>query len=332
MKGAVVAKPKLVLSQDASEKLFRILGSLEVLFVSEDLGGEFFLANAWRIPKTKISSIGRIAEKNYPLRFDEFISKVANKDLDVVITVGGDGIASYTATAMAIISQKEGFPKPMGILGFPAGTANVGPIVRANNDEHSLSKNIGLDAIEVSCAGRILGYGFNDVIIGRTFLGTADGKWVNLDARAMAEKGVAVQACMKDFPVVEANYKIFLNEKEVTGLPHGQIKQICISTLHQESLYGRAIIGGLVEADGFRHPAAIALLDKVSNDARPETWGVKSFRTTTQLCFDEGDLVELTGISKDACVIIDGNPFVIEGDSVALRCVPNVVLVYGNWR
>ncbi len=357
MKGALVAKPGFVLSQEAHERLFRILESLEVVFVSEDMGGEYFLSDAsgpfdasgpGRI--SKFISIGHITEENYALRFDEFVVKVATKGVDVVITVGGDGIASYMATA--IIRQQKKLSKPIGILGFPAGTANVGPIVQANQDEKSLLKKRGLDAIEVSCDGKVLGYGFNDVIIGRTFLGTIGGKWVNLNARAMAEKGVAVQYCLQDCmqeeSVVDTNFKIFLNEKEVSGLSHKPtyelppgnplglpqelIKQICISTLHQENLYGRAIIGGLVEANGFRHPAAIALLDKISNDARPETWGIKGFRTTTQLCFDEGDVIELAGFAKDVCVIIDGNPFVIEKDSVVLRCVPEAVLVYGNWR
>lgn len=359
MKGALVAKPGFVLSQEAHERLFRILESLEVVFVSEDMGGEYFLSEASRPGRiSKFISIGHITERNYALRFDEFIVKVAAKGVDVVITVGGDGIASYMATA--IIRQQKKLSKHIGILGFPAGTANVGPIVQANQNEKSLLKKKGLDAIEVSCAGKVLGYGFNDVIIGRTFLGTIDGKWANLNARAMAEKGEAVQYCLQDCmqeeSVVDLNFKIFLNGKEVYGLqprfPHGLphklphelppgnplglpqelIKQICISTLHQENLYGRAIIGGLVEAYGFRHPAAIALLDKISNDARPETWGIKGFRTTTQLCFDEGDVIKLAGFAKDVCVIIDGNPFVIEKDSVVLRCVPEAVLVYGNWR
>lgn len=330
MKGAVVAKPSFVLSPESSERLFEILGELDAIFVWEDMGGEYFLSNAKKIPKTKVISICHIKEENYPLRFDEFVLKIAPKDIDVVITVGGDGIASYVATA--IIRQQEHLPKPIGILGFPAGTANVGPIVQPNHSKKSLLKNIGLDAIEVSCAGKVLGYGFNDVIIGRTFLGTIDGKVVNLNARAMAERGEAVQDCIQESPVVSSDFKIFLNESEVAGLPHYPIKLICISTLHKENLYGRVVVGGLDEASGFKHPSAIALLDKVSTDARIETWGKKRIRNTAHLCFDEGDVVELAGFAKDASVIVDGNPFEIEGDSVALRCVPDAVLVYGNWR
>lgn len=124
MKGALVAKPGFVLSQEAHERLFRILESLEVVFVSEDMGGEYFLSEASRPGRiSKFISIGHITERNYALRFDEFIVKVAAKGVDVVITVGGDGIASYMATA--IIRQQKKLSKPIGILGFPAGTANV---------------------------------------------------------------------------------------------------------------------------------------------------------------------------------------------------------------
>ena len=329
MKGAVVAKPGFSLSPEANEKLFEILGKMGVVFVSPDMGGEYFLSRLNLIPQTKVVSVGSIEEKCYPLRFDEFISKAAQAGAEVVVTVGGDGIASYTATA--IIRQKAS--DSLSLLGFPAGTANVGPIVQANPSGASLLKKVGLDAIEVSCAGKVLGYGFNDVIIGRTFLGTLDGKWVNLNARAMALKGEAVQDDMKDSCVVDPGFKIIMNGKEMSlARADASIKQVCISTLHQDNLYGRAVFGGLSEAYGFKHPAALALLDKVSNDARPETWGRKELRTTVQLCFDETDLIKLDGLSKDACVIIDGNPFVLEVGSVDLRCVPNAVMAYGNWR
>ncbi len=87
-----------------------------------------------------------------------------------------------------------------------------------------------------------------------------------------------------------------------------------------------------MEASGMNHPAVIVLLDKVANDARPETWQQKAFRTTASLCFEAGDVIEIEGLSDGACVIIDGNPFVMGDKKLELRCVPESVLVFGIGR
>jgi hypothetical protein len=327
MTGAAVAKPGASLSGEGRDRLLAILGQFERLVVSDDMGGAFFRMLMAQNPDVEIISAGRINETSYPLRFDEFILKAGIMGARAVVTVGGDGIASYTATA--IIRQAARFASPMGILGFPAGTANVGPIVRQDNDGTSLQKSAKLDSIEVTCAGKVLGYGFNDVILGRTFLGTLGGRWANLNAAAMAKEGRAVESAMEEGAVTSEDFAVLLNGKKADarfGLP---VKQICISTLHQDNLYGRAISGALVEASGFSHPAAVALLDKISNDARPETWGEKGFRTTAQMCFDAGDAVEIRGLDDGVCVIIDGNPFILQENRITVRCVPDSVKVFG---
>ena len=326
MTGAAVAKPGLILSCEGKERLAAILGQFERLIVSDDMGGLFFRSLLEGNEDVELVSAGSISETSYPLRFDAFVLKAGILGAQVIVTVGGDGIASYTATA--VIRQSSRFSHAMGILGFPAGTANVGPIVRSNHDASSLQKSRALDSIEVSCGGRILGYGFNDVMIGHAFLGTLDGRLANLDARAMAERGEALESAMPDMPVASDGFCISLNGMKVPSDFPVPVRQICISTLHQDNLYGRAVLGGLSGACGFSHPAALALLDKVANDARPETWGDKSFRTTAHMCFDAGDLVEIRGLD-DACVIIDGNPFVLEDNAITLRCVPDSVKVFG---
>lgn len=326
MISAVVAKPGFSLSLDDEQKLFSIIGKFDTLLVSEDMGGSYFTSRSEFISECSIISVGCIEEKRYPFRFDEFVNKINSHGAEIIVTVGGDGIASYVATA--IIRQK----KSIGILGFPAGTANVGPIVRADHDSYSFAHKSEIDAIEVSCNGKVIGYGFNDVIIGWTFLGTVDGNCVNLKAHEMAKNGKAVEETDYDKPVVGNDFEICMNGKSKKFLQCALIKQICISTLHQDNLYGRTIMGGVAEAYGFEHPASIALLDKIATDARPETWGIKEFRTTSHLCFDEKDCVEIKGIANGACVIIDGNPFVLEKNKIDLRCIPNSVTVYGVGR
>ncbi len=330
MIGAVVAKPGFHLDDEKRGLLFSILKQFDVLLVSEDMGGEYFINGLGRTGQMKVVSVGSIEEEVYPLRFDEFVLKAGRHGAQIIVTVGGDGIASYMATA--IIRQSSRIPHGMGIFGFPAGTANVGPIVqniKQDTPDVILRKRQGMDSIEVKCAGKVLGYGFNDVIIGWTFLGTLGDKWVNLNARAMALKGEAVEEHDPDRGVTGPGFSVSLNGREQSIPSFYSIRQICISTLHQDNLYGRAITGSFIEASAFEHPAAVALLDKFSTDAREETWGEKRFRSTSHLCFDDTDRIRIDGIAEGACVIIDGNPFVLEENSIDLRCVPESVTVYG---
>lgn len=324
MIGALTAKPNLILSEDAKRQLTAILRQFDSLIVSDDMGGAGF-ASEQNLIGTPFTSIGPMKEKSYVLRFDEFVRKASDAGANLIVTVGGDGIASYVATA--IIRQNLG----LGILAFPAGTANVGPIVRPDHDSTSLVRSRRLDSIEVSCAGKILGYGFNDVILGRSFLGTVGGKWANLCARSMSERGEAIECQMTDEDVAAKAFSVYLNGQKMEN-PSFHVRQICISTLHQDNLFGRAVIGGLTEANNFSHPAAIALMDKVYNDARPETWGKKEFRLSSHLCFDAGDVIEIEGLADGVCVIIDGNPFVMKENRLMLRCVPDSVLVFGIGR
>ncbi len=329
MIGAVTAKPNLVLPEEKKNQLYSILRQFDALVVSEDMGSACFASDS-DLKGISFVSVGPIEEKSYPLRFEEFVGKASLKGAEVVVTIGGDGIASYSASA--IIKLQGSLCRPMGILGFPAGTANVGPIVRPDHDKNSLNRSARLDSIEVRCADKVLGYGFNDVIIGRSFLGTMDNRWVNLCAKSMAERGEAVECLMTDEPFTGRRFSIKMNGEAMDVPAFVPIRQICVSTLHQDNLFGRAVIGGLIEASGMGHPAAIALLDKVSNDARPETWNQKGFRTTSQMCFESGDVIELEGFADGVCVIIDGNPFVMQGDRLVLRCVPDSVKVFGIGR
>ena len=167
------------------------------------------------------------------------------------------------------------------------------------------------------------------MIIGWTFLGTLGDKWVNFSARDMALHGQAVVESNPDRDVTGPDFSVSRNGQVQNVPSFFSIRQICISTLHQDNLYGRAITGSFIEASAFEHPAAVALLDKFSTDARQETWGEKRFRSTSHLCFDDTDLIRIDGIAEGASVIIDGNPFILEKNSLDLRCVPESVTVYG---
>lgn len=322
MTGAVISKPSFHEFSVNKEEIKKLLESFTVLYTFKEMGGDYFAQNF-----SNTQSLGSLSAKSYVERFPEIAEKIREKNVDVLVTVGGDGIASYSASAL--INNKADNGKTIGIIGYPAGTANIGPIVQKSISPDSLKNYKELDAIEVSQNGNVIGYGFNDVVLGNTMLGTIDGKWANIDAKELAlnyniKEAIPVNKIVKD------NFTLTLNGKE-TDLTSfkGKIAQICISTLHQDNLNGRAVMGGLGESIGYEHPAALAILDKVSVDAREETWNCQSLRTTGHLCFCEKDTLVLKNFEKTTCIMIDGNPFVMNGDEITIKCKANAIPVYG---
>ena len=104
------------------------------------------------------------------------------------VTVGGDGAAAYAAECL--IRERSTVP----ILGIGAGTANAGPIVSFTADDlpdpESLKK-VKLGAVEARDGeGKHIAYGFNDLVIGNTFLGTSpEGETKTYAAKALAASG-----------------------------------------------------------------------------------------------------------------------------------------------
>lgn len=317
MIGAVLAKPGFKGISD-NPRLLDILSSFSTLFLSPDFGGEEFasLPNVKFISKTKASG--------YVERFSELVSLLSAEKVDYVVTVGGDGIACYLASAMIVEGKKS---KEMILVGYPAGTANIGPIVREGITRESLHHVRAIDGIEVKSGDKVLGYGFNDVIIANSFLGTLNNKTVNLDAFTMEEYGIA-KAVTPDGRILSPDFKVFVNgEKFSLPLDWDKIQQICVSTLWQDNIAGRAVFGGVLASVGYKHPAAISFMDRIVVDSRPENWNYRGVSTTSHVAFNENNEVVLEGLSERAHVIIDGNPFAIIDGKVSFCIHPDAVKI-----
>lgn len=317
MIGAVLAKPGFSGIND-NPRLLDILYSFSTLYLSPDFGEEKFTD----IPNTRILPKTRSA--GYVERFSEIVSFLSEANVDYVVTVGGDGIASYLASAMILGGNKS---REMVLVGYPAGTANIGPIVNQGITKDSLKHVRYIDGIEVTSGGRVLGYGFNDVIIANSFLGTLGGKTVNLDAYSMEEYGVA-KAVTPDGNILSSDFKLCINSNSLSlPLSWDRIQQICVSTLWQDNIAGRAVFGGVLASVGYKHPASIAFMDRIVVDSRPETWNYNGASTTSHVAFNEQDEIILEGLSDISHVIIDGNPFAISDGKVKLRVLPDAIKI-----
>lgn len=245
------------------------------------------------------------------------------KNLDLLITVGGDGIAAYIADAMLT----NGYNVPM--LGIAAGTANVGPIVCMQVEDlercdiNKWTKS-SFSAIEV-ISGKHVGYALNDVAIGNTFLGTVDGQVVNLSAEAMALRGEKKieqayrDICTEDF-LITKNGQTAKHKITCPG-------QIIASPLDRDPLAGRAIYGALCSAAYTPCKGALALTENVMISAEAEDEGMSDFCQIEHLLFGPGDEVLLTGLTENAQLILDGNPYMRQDEEILLRYHSELITV-----
>jgi hypothetical protein len=239
---------------------------------------------------------------------------LAAKKPDLFVCVGGDGLASYAADTLV---RREATAVPM--LGIAAGTANVGPIVSVGPTELDRLRFdelgfVRIGAIDVSLAGRHLAYGFNDVVIGTTFLGTVDGRPVSLSARALAERGEQVVED-PDPRIVEEDFAVEKNGRMVPGgLPRPA--QIIVAPLGEREFFGRAVAGALCESAYSANKAALALLDSVVVRPSGIERGLAEFARADHLLFGPGDAVVLRGLAARSQVVVDGNPFLRGGADI----------------
>ena len=319
MKAMFLAKPGFSLYDPRYKgsigNLIAILQQFQAVYTSPELYKE---CKKEKIKAVELDRAAKTEGNQYVQDINFMVNRCLKENVDVYITAGGDGTVSYVASSTIVNSHNRTF-RPM-FIGFPAGTANAGPIVHnLNKSDIKKLSMVKVDAIEVTDGDEIIGYGFNDVIIGDTFLGTVNSQIVNLSAKAMALLGKA-EVTHPGKHITSESFKASLNGKAL-HIPN-KVHQICVSTLQFDKVDMRTIFGGLLNTVGDEHPAAAAFIDRVIVNSDPSTWNYRGAVSTTHVCFTEKDVLEISGLGDDAHIIIDGNPFIRKTDRLSFRIVP----------
>lgn len=241
---------------------------------------------------------------------------------ELIVCVGGDGLASYAADAMV----RSG--KRITLFGVAAGTINAGPIVAEGvvsierlSPARARVEQVG--AVEVLVDGEHVAYGFNDVVFGDTYLGTVGGKVGSLSARALLERGEKIEAKPSE-DIVSDRFRIFKNSQRIR--PHNaRPAQMVAAPLGRREFFARAIAGVLCNASFMEGPAALSLFDSVIVSAGPPCHGLEDFSSAEQILFGPGDIIDIEGLAEAGQIIADGNPYARMGGIVSLRSVPNLV-------
>lgn len=317
MKVAVVFSPGAGQRQRFSaigNHLVRLFQAHQIITCSGSFGGDY-------LPGSSLFEADR--EGGYVQVLTNITRSLLKENPDLLISVGGDGIASYIADAMLT----GGYRVPM--MGIAAGTANVGPIVCISADELENCDVSHWDyfstaALEVISGGHV-GYAVNDVVIGNTFLGTEGDQVVNLSAEAMALRGEK-RVCKAEAGITTESFAITKNDvpaRHYIARPG----QVIASPLDRDRLEGRAIYGALCSAAYTPCKGALALTEQVMISAEAEDAGMSDFCAVEHLLFGPEDEVTLTGLTEHAQLILDGNPYIRTHDTVSLRYHPDLITV-----
>lgn len=258
----------------------------------------------------------------YVPRLQACVDALAAQKPDFYVVAGGDGFAAYVADRLL----RTGHARPR-ILGVAMGTANVGPIIAfsAGNLENTSPETLaftGCGAIEAFDGNISVAYGFNDIVLGNTILGTLDGKAQAISARAMALEGQKVP----ETPLEEIarNLTVAKNGlRSPSALPHAA--QIVASAMERENLYGRAVSGMLCFAGWQQTRAALLVSERplVVTDYDPRGFAVPAL--FEQVMFGAGDEITIEGLLPEALIIADGNPYPRAFGPVSLRYRPGVI-------
>lgn len=264
------------------------------------------------------------AETGYYNAIAAKVSGLVRSGAQRFVSVGGDGTATYVRNALYELGQN------LPMLGVAAGTANVGPIVSVTLDQlegrHiSQARLEPWDGLSVFVDGKFLSLAFNDLIVGDTFLGTIDGQTVNMSVRALLEEGKR-QAQKPSPDITGADFLVELNGRPIR--PNSKsIAQIIVSSVAGENHYGRAVYGAIGKCDWSEKKGVIALCDYIAVSFDDDGAALDRFSSMDYLIFGPNDRVILQGFTQKACLVCDGNPYLLPCDRFEVRYEPALVKI-----
>ena len=248
-------------------------------------------------------------------------------EIDLILVVGGDGTMSDVAYTLF----KENSTVP--VLGIGAGSTNAGPLITIKASELWKLKD-GFEVVETggilaSLNGKTVGLGFNDVVLGDTVLTTIDGKVVQVSAKKFMN-GEKEPVTPEHAGTGESEVIINRNGKSLV-VHKGVFGQMFAAPLEVRYL-GKGLAGGTSLAAALGLPAGIAISNEplINFSIGADEFLEMEPVITKTASFREKDEVIVTGLRKDTCLNVDGNPLSILGseDKVkfhyirkAARCV-----------
>lgn len=167
---------------------------------------------------------------------------IISLNVDAMIVIGGDGTLSDVA--QVCIDRASRIP----ILGLGGGSTNVGRLITCRTDRVQELKSDELETWSADCLiasvnDRILGLGFNDVVIGYTVVGTIETERKDVDAAEYLKERIVAGR-----PRTIGNYRTRVL-RTTTGIDTliADGEKICtvIAGFAEPAFFGKAVTGGV---------------------------------------------------------------------------------------
>lgn len=251
------------------------------------------------------------------------VEALLQRGTELLVTLGGDGTASYAAEAQLRLQSR------IPMLGIGLGTANVGPIVTFTAEEklpppEELQYESAGD-VAAFCGGKRIAGGFNDVVVGNTFLATVNGRCLCADGQKLLKEELLIEGT----PLNNVLLPTAVMEKNGKAAPFTlkTVSQIILSPLERDNFYGRAVTGILCYAPDSPYGAAVCLSARPLVAYTEDERGFTAFAPEEKLLLTAADRFTLRGLKQGVCLICDGNPYEPEGEEVLFRYLPDEVIV-----
>jgi len=302
-RAGVIVNPMAGASEASSLKSSRIaveqLGIRVVMTGDGRLGRDAF--GGWA-GDLQTRSIGNLSAREQTHALTRW---VADQGVEVLIVSGGDGTLADAAQALA--ERKSQIP----ILGLGSGSTNVGQLVTCRAERAGELDPCQLETWSVHCLlAEVnqceLGIAFNDVVLGRTVVGTIGGIRRDLDASARLQ-GRAMPAAPRSIGSNASRVTRIAGEQRVTVASGEEVACVVVG-LAESAFFGKAVTGGACLASAAGLPAGCIVadvplvqieIDKSELSAMPPI-ASKFVSLSGDQC------IEVEGV-EGACLCVDGN-------------------------
>ncbi len=247
--------------------------------------------------------------------------------VEALVVIGGDG----TLSDVASVIYQAGIKCPL--LGIGAGSINAGDLItcKAAQVDDLRGRDLRverLNALEAAYNGRMMALAFNDIVIGTTIVGTVDGGYRDLDAKAFMD---GRQERIQPHSVGREGARVVRRgaSGEVLVSSGQAVGTVVVGFSQYECFFGKAIIGGVGLSSVAGAPAGCIVSDhplvvvQLGLDEHLRTEPVHS----AYVSLTGEDVIEVTGLDDPAVLCADGNPLALlrPADSSQMRVRPGAV-------
>ncbi|MGH9765472.1 MAG: diacylglycerol kinase family protein, partial [Blastocatellia bacterium] len=308
-------------SMHAARNAIERLGAQEVFTGRGQMGATALLGWSGQAQVHDLASVTGREETRALARW------IAERNADAVIVVGGDGTLSDVAQVCFETESR------LPILGIGTGSTNAGRLItcRATRSQELDPDELefwNADCLFATVDGRLLGLGFNDVVIGHTVVGIINGERRDLDAAERMQENAVTGVPRR---IGNRRTRVTRSAPGLTTLlAEGESVGTVVAGFAEPAFFGKAVSGGVCLTTLAGLPAGCLVCDTplVQVGIAAETVLNAPPVISTYVSLSDGVSIAVERVNEGAALCVDGNPLrlLTESDRVVISVRRRVVV------